>query len=366
MQNTVLFERDIQLDDVNPLDFFGVNNEKLNLIRAAYPDVKIIARGSALKTYGEPDKLDGLNRLVEGILREIRNGGSMQNQRVLELLDTKIENEPSPDQELIEGFLLRGPTANVIRARTAGQRRIVELSKQNDIVFAIGPAGSGKTYTAVAMAVKALKDKQVKKIILCRPAVEAGERLGFLPGDLKEKIDPYLRPLYDSLEDMIPAEKLKFYLEKNVIEIVPLAYMRGRTLNYAYIILDEAQNATETQLKMFLTRMGVEAKIIVTGDLTQIDLPRSMQSGLKQAARILSNVEGIGFVELNDSDVVRHRLVKSILKAYRHEDEQRNLAREQRGYEGRTTYYNNGGQQQAPVETPSVDTAEATEAPELE
>lgn len=336
MQTTLLFERDILLEDVNPLDFFGVNNEKLNLIRAAYPDVKIIARGNALKTYGEPGKLEVLSNLVESMLREIRAGGELQSQRVLEFLDKRLappELSQTQGQEgdpPVEGFLLRGPTGNLVRARTPGQRKIVELSNHNDIVFAVGPAGSGKTYTAVAMAVRALRDKLVKKIVLCRPAVEAGERLGFLPGDLKEKIDPYLRPLYDALEEMIPADKLKAYLERNVIEIVPLAYMRGRTLNNAYIILDEAQNATEMQLKMFLTRMGIESKIIVTGDLTQIDLPRAQQSGLIQATRIMQDIDGIGFVSLSDQDVVRHRLVKSILKAYRQDDEAKKLWREKR------------------------------------
>ncbi len=234
------------------------------------------------------------------------------------------------DAETVDHFIDRnpndvlvfGPNGKTVRARTANQKRLVQQAERNDIVFAIGPAGTGKTYTAVAMAVRALKNKQVKKIILTRPAVEAGESLGFLPGDLKEKIDPYLRPLYDALDDMIPADKLGYYMSTRVIEIAPLAYMRGRTLDHAFIILDEAQNATDLQLKMFLTRIGANAKAIITGDMTQVDLPKNQRSGLEKAVRILKNVDGIGHIELDEEDVVRHRLVKAIIKAYNHEAEQ--------------------------------------------
>lgn len=318
MQNDSLIQNDVYLEDVNPADFYGVNNAHFELLQKAYPEVRFIARGSAVKTLGRADRLETVKNVIESILSEIRTHGALDKRRVVEILQTAPEELKNiPDPRLLEpDVIVRGPNGLMVRARTEGQRRIVEFSAENDVVIAIGPAGSGKTYTAVALAVRALKDKVVKKIVLVRPAVEAGERLGFLPGDLKEKIDPYLRPLYDALEDMIPAEKLAVYMERNVIEIAPLAYMRGRTLNHAYIILDEAQNATELQMKMLLTRMGAESKIIVTGDETQIDLPRTVRSGLLHAVRLLSNVSGIGIVRLTERDVVRHRLVKQIILAY--------------------------------------------------
>lgn len=318
---TTTYERDIQLDDLNPVDFFGVNNETLNLLKDAYPDVKFIARGNSLKVLGEPAKLDLLQQLLHSLVGEVRDYGPLQRTRVIELLRHQRDKAKNPDNAPQPippdgNEILRGVNGLSVRAKSPGQVAMVEAAATNDIVFAIGPAGTGKTYTAVAIAVKAMKEKRVKKIVLVRPAVEAGESLGFLPGDLKEKIDPYLRPLYDALEDMITAEKLNVMLEQNIIEIAPLAYMRGRTLNNAYIILDEAQNTTELQLKMFLTRLGMESKIIVTGDETQIDLPKSQRSGLVQGLRLLQNIEGIGFVRLDARDVVRHRLVRDILAAY--------------------------------------------------
>jgi phosphate starvation-inducible PhoH-like protein len=322
-----LIEKDITLEDINPIDFYGVNNVNLDLIRNAYPDLKIIARGNALRALGDAEKLVQLCALLETLIAEIARRGPVSTQRLNELLDLKPEklglSAGETTDALEEGVILRGTSGNPIRAKTPGQQRIVEKTDKNDIIFALGPAGTGKTYTAVALAVRALKEKRVRKIVLCRPAVEAGESLGFLPGDMKEKIDPFLRPLYDALGDMIHSEKLKHFMEKNIIEIVPLAYMRGRTLNNAFVILDEAQNATELQLKMFLTRLGMESKIIVTGDMTQVDLPRYVRSGLHQCREILQGIKGIGFVELDASDVVRHRLVKEIIAAYEKDEASR-------------------------------------------
>jgi phosphate starvation-inducible PhoH-like protein len=266
---------------------------------------------------GAPEQVDGAKEKIEMIVQYLeRNGHLSENyfEQILggddaETVDHFVEKNPND-------VLVFGPNGKTVRARTANQKKLVTASERNDVVFAIGPAGTGKTYTAVAMAVRALKNKVVKKIILTRPAVEAGESLGFLPGDLKEKIDPYLRPLYDALDDMIPADKLGYYMSTRTIEIAPLAYMRGRTLDNCFIILDEAQNATDVQLKMFLTRIGANAKAIITGDLTQVDLPRNQRSGLEKASRILRNIDGIGYIELDEEDVVRHRLVKAILKAY--------------------------------------------------
>lgn len=316
-----LYQHDIALDDVNPIDFYGVNNEKLDILKKSFPDVKIVARGNVVKTQGEPQKIEAIHKIIGSILQEIKMYGTIDVFKINDIIsrvpfsEVPLKNEP-PD------VILRGVNGNLIRPKTPGQRKLVHLAEKNELLFAIGPAGSGKTYTAVALAVRALRDKFVKKIVLVRPAVEAGEKLGFLPGDLKDKIDPYLRPLYDSLEDMILPEKLQFYLEKNIIEIVPLAYMRGRTLNNSFIILDEAQNATETQMKMLLTRMGYDSRIIITGDTTQIDLPKSQKSGLIQCTKILKNISGIEFVFLTEEDVVRHKLVKKILAAYaRYNDE---------------------------------------------
>ena len=307
----------INLETVNPIEFFGVNNGKLDILKKRFPLLKILSRGTQLKLSGAPEQVDGAKEKIDLIVQYLQRNGHMSEnyyEQILggddaETIDNFIERNPND-------VLVFGPNGKTVRARTANQKRLVTSSEKNDIVFAIGPAGTGKTYTAVAMAVRALKNKAVKKIVLTRPAVEAGESLGFLPGDLKEKIDPYLRPLYDALDDMIPADKLGYYMTTRTIEIAPLAYMRGRTLDNCFIILDEAQNATELQLKMFLTRIGGNAKAIITGDMTQVDLPKNQKSGLIKASRILKGVEGIGYIELDEEDVVRHKLVKSILKAY--------------------------------------------------
>lgn len=307
----------INLDSINPIEFFGVNNGKLDLLKKKFPLLKILSRGTQLKLSGAPEEVATAEEKIGQIVKYLERNGNLTENYFEQILGdeegTKIDHfsERNPNEVLVFG-----PNGRTVRARTANQKKMVALAEKNDIIFAIGPAGTGKTYTAVALAVRALKNKAVKKIILTRPAVEAGESLGFLPGDLKEKIDPYLRPLYDALDDMIPAEKLSYYMTNRVIEIAPLAYMRGRTLDNSFIILDEAQNATDLQIKMFLTRIGASAQAIITGDLTQIDLPKNQQSGLERATRILRNIEGIGHVELDEEDVVRHRLVKAIIRAY--------------------------------------------------
>jgi len=315
-----LTETIINLETVNPIEFFGVNNGKLDILKKKFPLLKILSRGTQLKLSGSPEQVENAKEKIDLIVTYLeRNGHMSENyfEQILggddaETIDNFIETNPNE-------ILVFGPNGKSVRARTANQKRLVQQVEKNDIVFAIGPAGTGKTYTAVAMAVRALKNKQVKKIILTRPAVEAGENLGFLPGDLKEKIDPYLRPLYDALDDMIPADKRGYYMSTRTIEIAPLAYMRGRTLDNAFIILDEAQNATDLQIKMFLTRIGANAKAIITGDVTQVDLPRNQKSGLQTAVRILQNIDGIAHIELDEDDVVRHRLVKQILRAYEKE-----------------------------------------------
>ncbi len=305
----------IPIELADSVSFFGVNDSNLELIRKKFPALKIVSRGNELKVLGDEAQIslfiDKINRLIS----HFENKGILTRQDVEEMLNgTGVI--PIQAGEETKDILVYGQQGLIVRARTANQQKMVGSSEQNDIVFAIGPAGTGKTYTAVALAVRALKNKEIKRIILTRPAVEAGENLGFLPGDLKEKIDPYLRPLYDALFDMIPGEKLRSYIESGVIEVAPLAFMRGRTLDHAFVILDEAQNATESQLKMFLTRMGPSAKFIVTGDITQVDLPVKQPSGLIQATRILKNIAGIDFIYLDASDVVRHRLVRDIIKAY--------------------------------------------------
>ncbi|HEV8285747.1 MAG TPA: PhoH family protein [Chitinophagaceae bacterium] len=310
----------INLETVNPIEFFGVNNGKLDILKKKFPLLKILSRGTQLKLSGAPEQVENAKEKIDLIVQYLERNGHMSENYFEQILggddadaiDHFIERNPND-------ILVFGPNGKSVRARTANQKKLVQQAEKNDIVFAIGPAGTGKTYTAVALAVRALKNKQVKKIILTRPAVEAGESLGFLPGDLKEKIDPYLRPLYDALDDMIPADKLGYYMSTRTIEIAPLAYMRGRTLDYAFIILDEAQNATDLQLKMFLTRIGANAKAIITGDITQVDLPRNQRSGLQTAVRILNNIDGIAHIELDEDDVVRHRLVKHILRAYEKE-----------------------------------------------
>ena len=306
----------INLDTVNPIEFFGVNNSKFELLKRRFPLLKLLSRGTQIKISGQPEEVSiAQNKINQIILYLERNGHLSEN------YFSRIIGEQEPGDAPLEDptnndILVFGPNGKVVRAKTANQKLMVQATDKNDVLFAIGPAGTGKTYTAVALAVRALKNKTVRKIILTRPAVEAGENLGFLPGDLKEKIDPYLRPLYDALDDMIPADKLNYYMTNRVIEIAPLAYMRGRTLDNAFIILDEAQNATDLQIKMFLTRIGPSAKAIITGDLTQIDLPKNQKSGLIKAVRILSNIDGIAMIKLDESDVVRHKLVKLIIRAY--------------------------------------------------
>ncbi len=312
----------INLESVNPIEFFGVNNGKLDLLKKKFPLLKILSRGTQIKLSGAPEQIDTAKEKINLIIQYLERNGHLSENYFEQILG-------GDDQETVDHFVDRnpndilvfGPNGKTVRARTANQKRMVQAADRNDIVFAIGPAGTGKTYTAVALAVRALKNKVVKKIILTRPAVEAGENLGFLPGDLKEKIDPYLRPLYDALDDMIPADKLGYYMSTRTIEIAPLAYMRGRTLDNAFIILDEAQNTNDLQLKMFLTRIGANAKAIITGDPTQVDLPKNQRSGLEKARRILQNIDGIAQIELDEEDVVRHRLVKAIIKAYEKDKE---------------------------------------------
>ncbi len=307
----------INLESVNPIEFFGVNNGKLDILKKKFPLLKVLSRGTQVKLSGSPEHVETAKEKIDLIVQYLERNGHMSENYFEQILG-------GDDAEVVDNFIDRnpneilvfGPHGKTVRARTANQKHMVAGIDKNDILFAIGPAGTGKTYTAVALAVRALKNKLVKKIILTRPAVEAGESLGFLPGDLKEKIDPYLRPLYDALDDMIPADKLGYYMSTRTIEIAPLAYMRGRTLDHAFIILDEAQNATDLQLKMFLTRIGSNAKAIITGDMTQVDLPRNQRSGLEKAVRILQNVDGIAHIKLDEEDVVRHRLVKAIIRAY--------------------------------------------------
>lgn len=315
----------INLETVNPIEFFGVNNGKLDILKKKFPLLKILSRGKQIKLSGAPEQIESAKEKIELIVQYLERNGHMSENYFEQILG-------GDDTEAIDNFIERnphdvlvfGPNGKSVRARTANQKKMVMMAEKNDIIFAVGPAGTGKTYTAVALAVRALKNKIVKKIILTRPAVEAGENLGFLPGDLKEKIDPYLRPLYDALDDMIPADKLGYYMTTRTIEIAPLAYMRGRTLDNAFIILDEAQNATDLQIKMFLTRIGANAKAIITGDITQVDLPRNQRSGLEKASRILKNIDGIAHIELDEEDVVRHKLVKAILRAYTLEHEKEN------------------------------------------
>lgn len=309
----------IQLESISPQVFWGLNNDHFEILKKAFPKLKIVARGADIKAIGEDQELQHFNTKLQLLINHYERMNGINEADFHKILLVRIDDtaaavnaEPAHTGEAI----VFGPNGNIVKARTANQRRMVDSSDKNDIIFAIGPAGTGKTYTAVALAVRALKNKEIKRIILTRPAVEAGENLGFLPGDLKEKIDPYLRPLYDALDDMIPADKLKLYLENRTIEIAPLAFMRGRTLDNAYVILDEAQNATDMQLKMFLTRMGPSAKFIVTGDVTQIDLPRKQQSGLFTALKILPEIKGIDIIYLTGEDVVRHKLVRKILEAY--------------------------------------------------
>ncbi len=312
-----MIEKHIVLEDVDPVIFYGVNNVHIQMIKALYPKLRIVGRGNVLHVMGDEEEMCAFEETVQKLERHCVQYNSLTEEAILNIVKGKKTQEEGVGNDVI----LFSISGRPILPRSKNQRALVQAFEKNDMVFAIGPAGSGKTYTAIALAVKALKNKEIKKIILSRPAVEAGEKLGFLPGDMKEKIDPYLQPLYDALQDMIPAAKLKEYMETNVIQIAPLAFMRGRTLNDAVVILDEAQNTTSQQIKMFLTRMGMNTKMIVTGDMTQIDLPNSQRSGLIEAMRILKNVKGISFVMLDKTDIVRHKLVTAIVEAYEKNEE---------------------------------------------
>ena len=315
-----MIEKTLSLNSIDPREMYGMHNKFLNQIKAQYPSLKITARGEKLKVYGQPKRIDEFEQKVAEIAALIERNNSITSSQLDRILKNEAvigKDNPSSKSDII----LHGTSGQPIKARTVNQKAMVKAIGQSDMLFAIGPAGTGKTYTAVALAVRALKNKEVKKIILTRPAVEAGENLGFLPGDLTEKLDPYLQPLYDALRDMIPPEKLVYYLDNKIIQIAPLAFMRGRTLDSAFVILDEAQNSTHSQMKMFLTRMGQSAKFIITGDATQIDLPPKQKSGLKEAVRLLKGTEGISFVYLRENDVIRHELVKRIIHAYDHEND---------------------------------------------
>ncbi len=310
-------EKLIYLEGVDPVDFYGVNNVRFNKFIELFPDLKIVQRGNEIRISGEKKRLEDFEDKVDLFVRYLRKFQTVNLHTLEDLLNGSSNHHmeaPGPE----EGVILHGESGRKIRAITVNQKRLVEDGKTNDLLIAVGPAGTGKTYTAIAMAVKALKEREVKRIILTRPAVEAGEKLGFLPGDFKEKLDPYLQPLYDALRDMIPPRKLIQFLEDGTIQIAPLAYMRGRTLDHAFVILDEAQNATPSQFKMFLTRMGPDARFIVTGDDSQVDLPSRQDSGLVQAQEILRGIQGISIIRFDERDIIRHRLVKSIVKAYTH------------------------------------------------
>ncbi|MFZ4463372.1 MAG: PhoH family protein [Bacteroidales bacterium] len=316
-------EKIIQIDNVSPLDVYGAGDVHLEQIKGLFPKLKIIARGNYVKLIGDPEEIHFFAERFDLLLIHLDRFGKINSGQIEEIMLSDSGNNQS-NSGSADDILVHGPGGLQVRALTVNQKRLVSCSDENDMMFAIGPAGTGKTYTAVALAVRALKNRWVKRIVLTRPAVEAGENLGFLPGDLKDKLDPYLMPLYDALRDMLPPQKLLTYLEDGTIEVAPLAFMRGRTLDNAFAILDEAQNATRSQMKMFLTRMGKSAKFIVTGDITQIDLPAKQPSGLLQAMYVLKDVEGISFIYLDDKDVVRHKLVTKIIQAYRAKAENSN------------------------------------------
>jgi phosphate starvation-inducible protein PhoH and related proteins len=320
-----LSERTITIEGYNPVEIFGVNDSHLNLIKKQFPLLKIISRGDMVKVIGEEEEISTFERRFALLLLSYEKFGRITESDIMQIMQADDEET---DQFITSqqpaDVILHGREGRVIRALTINQQKMVDSSLQNDLVIAIGPAGTGKTYTAVGLAVRALKNKEVRRIILTRPAVEAGENLGFLPGDLKDKLDPYLQPLYDALRDMLPTQKLLTYLEDGTIEVAPLAFMRGRTLDHAFVILDEAQNTTSGQLKMFLTRMGKSSKFIVTGDITQVDLPRNQSSGLIHAMKILQNIKGLEFIQLDERDIVRHKLVTRIISAYEKDRENNN------------------------------------------
>lgn len=313
-----MIERIIILEDVDPVVFFGINNGNIHLLKTLFPKIRIVARGNVIKAVGEEEELSKFENKIRELESFSIKTNVLKEEDILDIVKGK-----TPESVNLQNLIIYGLNGKPILARTENQQKLIKEFDTNDMVFAIGPAGSGKTYTAIALAVRALKNREVRKIILSRPAVEAGEKLGFLPGDMKEKIDPYLQPLYDALEDMLPPFKLKEYLETKVIQIAPLAFMRGRTLSDAIIILDEAQNTSKAQIKMFLTRMGMNAKMIVTGDLTQIDLPSHQKSGLLHSLQVLRKVKGVGKVEFNKKDIVRHKLVQRIVEAYEKSEAQK-------------------------------------------
>jgi len=312
-----LNERIIELEEINPKDFFGAHNSTIEALKKYYPKIKIVARGNQLKIFGESVLLDEFEIRLTRLIKYYNRYNKLDENSMERILTSNGKEEKAVASKRVKDVLVHGVAGRLIKPQTENQRKMVVLMDKNDMLFAVGPAGTGKTYTAVALAVRALKEKEVRKIILTRPAVESGENLGFLPGDLKEKLDPYMQPLYDALRDMIPHEKLESYIEKGIIQIAPLAFMRGRTLDNAFVILDEAQNTTHNQMKMFLTRMGKSAKFIITGDPGQIDLPRKQVSGLKESLLALKDINGIAQVFLDDKDVVRHKLVRSIISAYK-------------------------------------------------
>ena len=311
----------IELTEVNPQEFYGDGNATIEMLREYFPKLKIVARGNKIKAYGKEEILEEFEKRIDMLVMHFTKFNRLDKPSIELILTSNGATDYESNNEA-DSFIVHGVGGRTIRAKTINQQKLVQLSKANDMMFAIGPAGTGKTYTSVALAVRALKEKQVKRIILTRPAVEAGENLGFLPGDMKEKLDPYMQPLYDALRDLIPAERLASYIEKGTIQIAPLAFMRGRTLDNAFVILDEAQNTTHAQMKMFLTRMGPNAKFIITGDPGQIDLPRRVISGLKEALLILKETKGIGILYLDDRDVIRHRLVKKVIEAYKNIEHQ--------------------------------------------
>ena len=318
-----MIEKHIVLEDIDPVMFYGVNNAHLQMIKSLYPKLRIVARDNVIRVLGDEEEMAKVEEDIEQMRKHLLKYNMLNDEDILDIVKGKQTKADS-----VKGVLVYSISGRPIKSRSENQQQLIDAYEKNDMVFAVGPAGTGKTYLSIALAVKALKEKAIKKIILSRPAVEAGEKLGFLPGDMKDKIDPYLQPLYDALEDMIPAVKLQDMMEKHIIQIAPLAFMRGRTLSDAVVILDEAQNTTSQQIRMFLTRMGTNTKMIITGDLTQIDLPREQRSGLKEALKILDGVEGIGVVKLGQKDIVRHKLVTRIVNAYDKYDKERAEARE--------------------------------------
>ena len=327
-----MIEKHIVLEDIDPVMFYGVNNAHLQIIKSLYPKLRIVARDNVLRVLGDEEEMAKAEEEIERMRVHLLKYNTLNEEDILDIVKGK-----QTKADTVKGVLVYSISGRPIKSRSENQQKLIDAYEKNDMVFAVGPAVTGKTYLSIALAVRALKDKVAKKIILSRPAVEAGEKLGFLPGDMKDKIDPYLQPLYDSLEDMIPAVKLQDMMEKHIIQIAPLAFMRGRTLSDAIVILDEAQNTTSQQIRMFLTRMGTNTKMIITGDMTQIDLPRDQRSGLKEALKILEGVEGIGVVNLGQKDIVRHKLVTRIVNAYEKYDKERIEAREAKTAEKENT-----------------------------